>query len=102
MQCPVCYRELSPNTNRCPYCNYNQKYTEFIDSTEKDAWMSKAIVPYRINYINTFLDKNLDTDSESNEEVQEYLSYFTEKWLCESIFEIEFIKKISQDNLTSI
>ena len=48
MKCPICYRELPDDAERCTLCGFNQFHKEFLNRADYERWMEETVAPCKI------------------------------------------------------
>ena len=48
MKCPICYRDLPNDADKCTLCGFNQFHKEFLNRADYEKWMEEIVFPCKI------------------------------------------------------
>ena len=48
MKCPICYRDLPDDAEKCTLCGFNQFHKEFLNREDYEKWLEEIISPCKI------------------------------------------------------
>ena len=48
MKCPICYRDLPDDAEKCALCGFNQFHKEFLNRADYEKWMEEIVSPCKI------------------------------------------------------